>query len=147
MRCEPGCPMCYENVKGRCSHRGHRGYRAPRKKESVLLSQFMKKTKSSGEHGSASSSWRDTSFGATYPAVSEFLGDPTYDDGSARVTGTLLIFCDGPTVKACLADRDQNLVAFFTSQEWDGLLEAIETSLVEGRVDWRTKKEYAPRKK
>jgi hypothetical protein len=147
MKCPAGCLLCYENVKGRSSHKGHRGYHAKKKKESVSLSRFMKPTKPADGQPPRSLLWQDSEFQATLPALSEFLGDPTYADGSKRDTGTLLIFCDGTAIKGCLTDRDTSQVAFFTADSWAGLLETIETKLASGEVDWRVKKEYKPNKR
>lgn len=106
----------------------------------------MKRTQSSDTVGSPSSIWRDLSFSSTRPALSEFLGDPTFDDRTPRQTGTLLLFCDGSLLKACLTDREQNLVAFLTSQSFDGLMDALEEGLQTQALDWRVKAPYRPKK-
>ncbi len=55
-----------------------------------------------------------------------------------------MFFAEGGKLKACLVDRDQNLVAFVSADGWQLLLEAIEEGLQDGRLDWRAKKEWKP---
>jgi hypothetical protein len=106
----------------------------------------MRRTKSEDTSSTSSSTWQDTTFVASYPALSEFLGDPTFADGTKRNTGTLLLFCDGRLLKCCLTDREQNLIAFLSGESWGEMLDAIERGLVEGNLDWRVRKEYTSKK-
>jgi hypothetical protein len=81
--------------------------------------------------------WADSEFSARYPALAGWLGDVVDDEGKARDTGTLLVFCDGPQVKCCLRDRQSGCFAFLTARTIVGLFQAADEALSGGDADWR----------
>ena len=82
-----------------------------------------------------------------WAALLEFLVAERYEDGTPRVTGTLLVFADEGRLKACLCDRDQQLVGFVTGTLLLGLLRDVETVLRDDRVDWRLQRQGRPGRK
>ncbi len=72
-----------------------------------------------------------------FPHVLEFLTLPTWEDGSRRERGTLLLFVDGLAWKGCLKDKNGPRVCFVTSSDLDGLFLAIEDGLKADSLDWR----------
>lgn len=93
----------------------------------------------SGSEPVASDGWSlgGCVFASGHPRLHEFLSCAVYDDGSARKTGTLLVFVDSGLLKACLSDRDVSQVAFASANSMAGLLEALEGGLLEESLDWR----------
>lgn len=73
------------------------------------------------------------------PHLHTFLVDTTWDDGEPRETGTVLIFCDGGRVKACLNDRALDRSVFVTGTTLWGLLDALEEGLEHNALEWRSK--------
>lgn len=63
-------------------------------------------------------------------------------EGSDRKTGTMLLFLEAGTIKACLGDRETELNAFVSAKTFQGLLEACDKGLKTGALDWREKKVY-----
>jgi len=82
----------------------------------------------------------DKDFQDRFPALFEHLTANRYPDGSARRTCSLSVFCEDASWKACLNDRDQNLVLFVTESRFDTLLEGLELLLQEELPPWRKSK-------
>jgi len=82
----------------------------------------------------------DKDFQDRFPALFEHLTASRYPDGSARRTCSLSVFCEDASWKACLNDRDQNLVLFVTESRFDTLLEGLELLLQEEFPPWRKSK-------
>lgn len=130
------CPLCYEAKKGRTFRKGHYGFRSgPAKGGSCMP---LKKPPASNSSGRSSVSL--TSAGTTlraFPTLLEFLVLSTWDDGSPRTPGTLLIFVDGSMWKACLKDKTGPRVCFVSGSDLDTLLLTVEEGLREDALDWR----------
>jgi len=82
----------------------------------------------------------DEDFYSSYPALWEFLTEPSYEGGGKRELGTVSIFKDGDCLKACLSDRDLGEVAFVSAVTFKGLLDALERGLSAGGLEWKTQK-------
>lgn len=78
------------------------------------------------------------------PHVGEFLTSVTWDDGTPRVPGSIIVFAEDGRVKACLNDKDACAVAFVTGGSLPDLVRVIEEQLEGGLLDWRGSKK--PRK-
>jgi hypothetical protein len=80
------------------------------------------------------------------PALWEFIGMRAWpEDGSPRVTGSVLVFGDEGAVKVLFNDRDSGYVAFATIDSEKPILGAIEGLLVGGRLDWRQNRDSRPK--
>lgn len=75
-----------------------------------------------------------------YPLLAAHMGDPIYDDGTPRLTSTLLIFAEQGLWKACLSCRDTEEVAFVSASCVRDLLLKLEDGLEADELDWREKK-------
>jgi len=82
----------------------------------------------------------DSTISTKLPALAEFLAADKWGDGADRVPGTILIFVDAGTLKACINDKDQDAVAFLTARTMQELLESIEAGLRSGKLDWRAQR-------
>lgn len=67
----------------------------------------------------------------------DFLLQEVWDDGTARETGTLLLFAGEGRVKAMLKDRDRGLVCFFTCGAGEDLLGQLDALIGSGGGEWR----------
>jgi len=80
-----------------------------------------------------------------YPTLYEYLTVTKYNDGSPRVTATLLLFVDDGALKGCLNDRDNNRSAFISAPSLLSLLEQLDIGLREDALDWKRKGSYNPK--
>jgi hypothetical protein len=76
-------------------------------------------------------------WGQQFPALAEFLAAVRWDDGSSRVPGSLTLFTEDGTWKACLSDKDGGLVCFKSGDSPEGVLGALEGGLQVGGLEWR----------
>lgn len=72
-----------------------------------------------------------------FPELYEHLTATTYDDGSQRLTSTLLMFVDQGALKCCINDRDNCRSAFVTATDIMGILLNLNTGLANNTLDWR----------
>jgi len=142
VRCRGWCPWCYEGLKGRAVRPGHFGWsrrRFPSRAHDVAT---FRVPASAGVNGvPARRGWRDEVLAESHPALVGWVGDVLADDGTARDTGTILLFAEDGALKACLNDRQSGARCFLSAPGLDGLLNAIEETLATGKGDWRAPKE------
>lgn len=81
-----------------------------------------------------------------YPNLHEFLSEDHYEDGSSRVTGTVLLFADGSVAKCLLSDRDNSTQCWLTAKSFGDALELAEEALYTGNAEWRQAKPPARKK-
>jgi len=85
----------------------------------------------------AEAAWKGDDFKDQFPHVSAFWEQATYDDGSPRQSGTIIIFVQDGMLKACVSDRDNGRSAFVTAPTFQALWELIEHGLAEAKLEWR----------
>lgn len=78
----------------------------------------------------------DAQFQQSYPALCEYMTS-TLTDGKPCFTATVLFFCEEGKWKACVRDRERDMVCFRSSESFTGLLEALERALADGGAEWR----------
>jgi len=83
---------------------------------------------------------------APFPTLWEFLTLSTWPDGSRRDLGTILLFVDGSSLKACLKDKNGPRTCFLTGPDPDTLLLALEEGLAKDTLDWRPDKSQPTRR-
>jgi len=111
------------------------------------VGKWVQPTAGGGDPKGRGTRWVDTDLAIAYPALTGWLGDGWEEDGTARETGTLLIFAEGDVVKACLSDRQSGLRCFLTAKTFQELLLAAEETLYSGEGDWRGSREKTPHRK
>lgn len=135
------CPLCVEGAKGRSHHKGHFGPSGGFLKEVQTMARFLQKKNKGAVLGASDNGVSLPTFPIELVALSEFLCDSEWDDGSPREPGSLVLFVEAGRLKACLSDKDQHLVGFVSAATWLGLLAAVEQGLEEGTIDWRASRE------
>lgn len=83
---------------------------------------------------------------AAFPTLWEFLTHTTWADASRRQTGTILLFVDSGTFKACLKDKNGSRVCFVSGNGVDDVLLAVEHGLDQDTLDWRPDRPQAGRR-
>jgi len=90
---------------------------------------------------------RDEKLMKQMPCLHDFLTVSSVR-GKPRQTGSLFIFCDQGSFKACLTDRQSDLTCWEARDSFTDLLGALETTLKEGgKQAWRKKQDKPARKK
>lgn len=79
----------------------------------------------------------DDSIQRHHPALWEFLSLSSWEDGSPRQTGTVLLVVDAGMVKAWLNDRDGQRAAWASGDSLGGVLERLEVGLTKDTLEWR----------
>jgi hypothetical protein len=93
---------------------------------------------------------QDCAWQKKFPTVAEFLCQQTWQDGAARLTGTITLLFEDGIVKAALNDRDGGCSAFVSARTFTSLWEALEKGLAGDGLEWRVKRDPplgGPRKK
>lgn len=75
-----------------------------------------------------------------WPTLAGHLTQTTWEDGSVRVTSTLLFFCEEEGMKVCLHDRANGMVLFRTSSGLLSALDELEDALNSDDPGWRRKR-------
>jgi len=81
-----------------------------------------------------------------FPTLIEYLGQDTWEDGSAREVSTVLCVMEGGLFKACLIDKEGDRTLWVTTSTLGKLWEALEAAVSADRPDWRRRRE-APRRR
>lgn len=82
----------------------------------------------------------DEVFSAEYPTLYEWLRESKWDDGATRKTGAVMILVDGSYLKAWVHDKDGRRSAWVSAESFSLLLQAVDSALAEGRLEWRADK-------
>lgn len=136
MRCRDWCGQCYASVRGRegaCS--GARYKRNPPHSWRWRRLPVPRPQSKSGPGGIPPVPRGE--WAASFPSVWEFLSCPEWADGATRVPGSITLFSEDGMWKACLNDKDGQLVAFVSGKSPEAMLEAMEAGLESGALDWR----------
>lgn len=102
----------------------------------------MRRSKNSGVSGDVDTNGgydTDALLCRRAPTLHQFLSDTQWDDGGARVPGTLLLFCEQGRYKACLNDRDGSRSVFVSGDSVEAILDALEAGLADDDLEWRAK--------
>jgi hypothetical protein len=78
-----------------------------------------------------------TGYWAKLPTLCEWLSATTWEDGSSRSTGTVMVFAEDGRWKAWVHDRDASMGCFVSSETLDGLWSAVEKAVGASGGDWR----------
>lgn len=78
---------------------------------------------------------------SAYPTLCGYLADQSWDDGSERVTSTLLFFVEEARVKVCLNDRHNARSLWSSGKQVDTALESLECMLNTEEPDWKASRQ------
>lgn len=107
-----------------------------------LVKGPLKKPTQAAKPSAPVSVWKDGDFEKQWPYLASWIAETSWDDGTARETGTLLIFVQDGMLKICMNDRALNRSCFLTQPTLMLLLDACEAGLELDNHDWRAKKPY-----
>ena len=87
--------------------------------------------------GQPSTAGRLTGILVDCPAVTEYLTESAYPDGSARERAVISLFREDGRVKVCLNDRDTGRTLWRSADGVEDALILVEAALTDGTADWR----------
>jgi len=131
------CPLCYEGLRGRAVHKGHYGWRDGCGKARERCMGLLRRTGSAASAGPTAAKVSGGDWEKWYPATVEWLSRSSWDDGSARSTGTLMLMWEGGSWKVWAHDRELSEGQFISGATPEQVLESLEKSLTTGVGDWR----------
>lgn len=82
---------------------------------------------------------------AGFPGLAEWLVLGSWPDGTARVTGTVLLFVEDGRWKAWLNDRDGGMGCFVSGRSPEEVLAAAEKAVGLAGGDWRANRQKGRR--
>jgi hypothetical protein len=96
-----------------------------------------KRTPSGGSSATGRAEPARCDLAEAYPELWGHLSAERYPDGSARVTGTMLLLFELGLFKAAIMDRDACLTAFVSGHTIRDVLNAAEAGLESDKLEWR----------
>jgi hypothetical protein len=136
------CPLCYAGLRGRGAYKGHYGYRG-RGSRVTEESRWMalQRRKLERENGTAvPSALPLTGYWSKVAELCEWLSSTSWEDGSARCTGTMMLMAEDGRWKAWLHDRDGSCSCFVSSESLEGAVAAAAKAVASAGGDWRPDK-------
>jgi len=131
------CPLCYEGLRCRRSHKGHgTAIRRPKQRRKGKR-VYMKRRERNGVGEKVLRASTSCSISSTFPTLAEFLAETEWEDGSSRIPGTVMLFTEDGRWKAWVHDRDQGIGAFLSNTGLQSLLSALDRALRTNDLDWR----------
>lgn len=132
-----GCLYCYENRKGRASHKGHRYYRGFTKKTYYTGDPTMKRPAETTAPGGAAPSATDDRFLKLYPTLHTYMTDTTWEDGTSREVSSLSVFVEDGRWKIAINDKDLRRSVYVTGGTFLEAMQAAEKAVASSGCDWR----------
>jgi len=146
-RCDPGCPLCYSNVRARSNYKGHVGYRPVRAEVRLTMSQYIRKEQApKGPGGAQGKVVPPEDIVSRFPALWEYLSLDRWEDGKKREVSSLTLFWGDGRLKAALNDKANGRVLFSAGTSLSDLLVSLEAALVSGDAEWKVSAAGRPRK-
>jgi hypothetical protein len=101
------------------------------------IAMLLRKEDLEGRGGQAARVLTDPRFAGDYPILWSYLTQTKWQDGSPRLTSSLLVFSDDGVLKAMLRDRDAGLCLWVAGGTMSGLFDALEAAVSDSKADWR----------
>lgn len=136
------CGLCYSGLKGRGVFPGHAGWSKPRGPWRSKWMALKRVVRSPAGAPGLRLPTLDCELSVLFPTVLEFLSLSAWEDGTARLPGTITLLTDGTMIKAALNDRDAELSCFVSGRTLTELLTTVEAGLSAGSLDWREKVQW-----
>lgn len=138
------CWYCYENLRKRASHRGHRfcsgtSRRAAERTRGGYMEILAMKREQQEKQGKASKYHPPgDAFWDTYPNLAVQLSDQWWDDGAPRDCPQLSLRVYVDTVQGSLVDIDKRRSTTTTARTLSEVLGLMEAFCTTGSIPWRS---------
>jgi hypothetical protein len=136
------CMLCYAGAKGRRASKGHFGFRGTGSSitRETWYMALQRRSQEARDGVAAASPVPSSGYWSKLPTLCEWLSALTWEDGSRRLTGTIMVFGEDGRWKAWLHDRDAAMGCFVSSDTLEGALQAAEKAVGSSGGDWRPDK-------
>lgn len=137
MKCNGWCGLCYENRRGRGNHSGHWGYCPSRGLPLIGRSAVKRPATQPGVGTPTFGPGQVPPWELECVLLREYMSDGKWEDGSERLTSTLLLLWEDGVYKGCLHDRAMERSLWAAGPSMTHVMEALESMLAEGTGQWR----------
>lgn len=104
---------------------------------SELAMSLLRKGDSRRVQGGATTGMEADELASRFPVLWSYLTQTAWEDGQARQTSNLLIFCQDGILKGMLRDRDAGFCLWTAAGSLGALLDVMEASLLDPNTEWR----------
>jgi hypothetical protein len=108
--------------------------------ERARLLMALRRPSSPGRDSKVLNRPLDPAFEQDFPTLNAYLADDTWEDGTARLRSTLILFAEDDVYKMCLTDKDSDMTLWVASKTVFGLLGSMEARLNDPEAEWRKRK-------
>ncbi len=112
-----------------------------------LLMALKRITPDKSLDASRSAGFDDAAFAKDYPTLYEHLTATTWEDGTARIPSSIIMFAEEGMLKACLSERNDQMSLWASGNGLKGVLKALEGALNTPAPQWRKQKSQGGKKK
>jgi len=131
------CLLCYENLRRRANHIGHRYYTAQPKAKYLDWSTMFKRVKISGSEPIEGFECSDKKFLADYPTLAQGMCDPWGSDAKPRALWTISVKMDGATVQLTISDKSIKASAYTNAPTLSQALKLANAAAESDSLTWR----------
>lgn len=131
------CGFCYENLRARAYHPGHRFASITRPHSPQRKEILMKRTPSQAAPKKGEVLYPDKDFAKDYPSLALGMCDGWWDDGKPREVWSLTIRFEAQAVHLCLNDKGASMGLYTTGESLNDALACMEECLSQGTASWR----------
>lgn len=132
------CPLCYSGVRGRKWYPGHRGRGGRRASTRRLHGMGMLRRPVVRAADGLPVLSATSELARSYPALFAFLTEATWEDGTPRETGTVMLLCGDGLLKAWLHDRNGGgSSAWAAGEALEDVFASADDMIASGSGEWR----------
>lgn len=132
------CWGCYENLRRRGNHLGHRGYVSPGRIETIASQEVhMQRPDVTGPVQGTDGQWTDGVWSRQFPRIVEYLTVVRYSDNSSREPSQLSVSCQDGRVRLALNDREMKQSLYTDALTVAEALVLMEECIASGAGIWR----------
>jgi len=131
------CPWCYENLRRRANHVGHRYYTHAPKLKFVDWSTMFKRVKIAGSEPVEGFECSDKKFLADFPVLAQGMCDPWGSDAKPRALWTISVKMDGLSVQLTISDKSIKASAYTNAPTLHQALKLANAAAESDTLTWR----------
>lgn len=131
------CGCCYENVRGRANHKGHRHYSGKPRAKYVDWSTMFKKVVLPGSVPTEGFECSDEKFLKDFPTIAQGMCDPWGSDEKPRQLWTLSVKMDGKSVQVTISDKAIKASSYTTAPTLHQALRLANAAAEADTLTWR----------
>jgi len=131
------CWFCYENLRRRANHVGHRMYVERPKAKYLDWSTMFKRVRIAGSEPVEGFECSDKKFLADYPTLAQGMCDPWGSDAKPRALWTISVKMDGLSVQLTISDKSIKASAYTSAPSLAQALKLANAAAEQDTLTWR----------